>query len=54
MVDGRDWCILSDQVRGARVLERQKTMSEVLMTIGFVVAWIVLNRWVLPKLGVAT
>jgi len=22
--------------------------------IGFVVAWIVLNRWVLPKLGVAT
>lgn len=35
-------------------LERKKTMSEVLVMIGFVVAWIVLNRWVLPKLGVAT
>ena len=29
-------------------------MSEVLVMIGFVVAWVVLNRWVLPKLGVAT
>jgi hypothetical protein len=35
-------------------LERQQTMSEVLVMIGFVVAWIVLNRWILPKLGVAT
>ncbi len=29
-------------------------MSEVLVMIGFVVVWIVLNRWILPKLGVAT
>ena len=35
-------------------MERKKTMSEFLVMIGFVVAWIVLNRWVLPKLGVAT
>ncbi len=35
-------------------MERKKTMSEVLVMIGFVAAWIVLNRWVLPKLGVAT
>jgi len=35
-------------------LERKKSMSEVLVMIGFVVVWIVLNRWVLPRLGVAT
>ncbi len=35
-------------------MERKKSMSEVLIMIGFVVAWIVLNRWILPKLGVAT
>ncbi len=35
-------------------MERKQTMSEVLVMIGFVVAWIVLNRWVLPKFGVAT
>jgi len=29
-------------------------MFEVLVMVGFVVAWIVLNRWILPKLGVAT
>jgi len=29
-------------------------MSEVLVMTGFVVARIVLNRWILPKLGVAT
>ena len=35
-------------------LERKQTMSEVLVMIGFVVAWIVLSRWVLPRFGVAT
>ncbi len=35
-------------------MERKKSMSEVLVMIGFVVVWIVLNRWILPKLGVAT
>jgi uncharacterized membrane protein len=29
-------------------------MSEVLAIGGFVVAWLVLNVWVLPKLGVPT
>lgn len=29
-------------------------MAEVWMYIGFVVAWIVLNRWLLPRLGVPT
>jgi hypothetical protein len=35
-------------------VERKKTMSDVWVMIGVVVAWIVLNRWVLPKLGVPT
>ncbi len=29
-------------------------MSEVVAIGGFVVAWLVLNVWVLPKLGVPT
>jgi hypothetical protein len=29
-------------------------MSEILLLIGFLAAWIVLNRWILPRLGVAT
>jgi hypothetical protein len=33
---------------------RRKSMSEWLLPLGFLVAWIVLNRWVLPRLGVPT
>jgi hypothetical protein len=29
-------------------------MSEILMLVGFLAAWIVLNRWILPRFGVAT
>lgn len=37
-----------------QALERKMKMAEVWMYIGFVVAWIVLNRWLLPRLGVPT
>lgn len=29
-------------------------MSELLMVLAVVAAWFILNRWVLPKLGVGT
>lgn len=29
-------------------------MRDFLILVGFVVLWIVLNRWVLPRLGVQT
>jgi hypothetical protein len=29
-------------------------MSNVWVMIGLIVAWIILNRWLLPKLGVPT
>jgi hypothetical protein len=36
------------------VVERKKTMSEILMLVGFLAAWVILNRWLLPRLGVPT
>lgn len=35
-------------------MERKKSMSEIIFLVGFLAAWIVLNRWILPRLGVAT
>lgn len=29
-------------------------MKDTLIVIGFLVAWIVLNRWILPRFGVET
>jgi len=29
-------------------------MSEILLFSGVIVAWFVLNRWILPRLGIAT
>ncbi len=29
-------------------------MSEILLLIGFLAAWIIINRWLLPRLGVST
>lgn len=29
-------------------------MRDVLLVVGFLVFWIVLNRWVLPRFGVQT
>jgi hypothetical protein len=34
--------------------EREKMNSEFLLVLGVVIVWIVLNRWILPKLGVRT
>lgn len=35
---------------------KKKTMQwqEILWIVGFLVVWFVLNRWVLPRFGVAT
>ncbi len=30
------------------------SVKELLFVLGFVVVWFVLNRWVLPRFGVAT
>jgi len=30
------------------------TMQEMLIMLGVVIGWVVLNRWVLPRLGVQT
>jgi len=29
-------------------------MKEFLFVVGFLVVWVVLNRWILPRLGVPT
>jgi len=29
-------------------------MKDILLIIGFVAVWYILNRWVLPKMGVQT
>jgi hypothetical protein len=36
-----------------QVFRRVKNM-EVLIMVGFLVFWVALNRWVLPKMGVQT
>ena len=33
---------------------RRKAMKDALLPIGILVLWIVLNRWVLPRMGVPT
>ena len=35
-------------------MKRGKPLSEILLPIGILVLWIVLNRWVLPRMGVPT
>jgi hypothetical protein len=35
------------------VIRRAKNM-DLLIMVGFLVLWVVLNRWVLPKMGVQT
>jgi hypothetical protein len=33
---------------------RTRTVETVLLAVGFVIAWFVLQMWVLPKMGVST
>jgi hypothetical protein len=33
---------------------RRKAMKDVLLPLGVLVVWFVLNRWVLPRMGVPT
>ena len=40
--------------RIAYVMRRQKLMSDVLTIVLFVIGYIVIMRWVLPRLGVPT
>jgi hypothetical protein len=37
-----------------QAVERKKSMSEILILIAIVAGWIILNRWILPRMGVAT
>ncbi len=39
---------------GMQELERKKSMSDILILAAVLAAWIVLNRWLLPRLGVPT
>lgn len=39
---------------GMQEPEEKKSMSTFLILIGVVAAWIALNRWILPKMGVPT
>jgi hypothetical protein len=34
--------------------DQEKMETNVLVLVGIVVVWIVLNRWILPKLGIST
>ncbi len=34
--------------------EREYSMKEVLILLGVIALWFVLNRWILPRLGVPT
>lgn len=34
--------------------ERKKGMSDILILAGVLAGWIILNRWLLPKMGVPT
>ena len=53
IINRRALSVLHQSARSKSV-ERKNSMSEALIMVGFVVAWIVLNRWVLPRFGVAT
>ncbi len=35
-------------------MERKRTMSDLLLVIGFLAAWILLQTVILPRLGVST
>jgi hypothetical protein len=35
-------------------MKEEDMNSEFLLVLGVVIVWIVLNRWILPKLGVHT
>jgi hypothetical protein len=35
-------------------MESKKKMKELMLIFGFLVVWYVLNRWVLPAMGVKT
>lgn len=35
-------------------MKKGNTMTEVLYLLGFVVFWVALNRWILPRMGVQT
>lgn len=35
-------------------IPRSRTVETVLLAVGFVVVWFVLQMWVLPKMGVST
>jgi len=35
-------------------MEKRSGMTELLWIVGFIVAWILLQTWILPKLGVST
>ena len=35
-------------------MKKGKPMIEALYLVGFMVSWIALNRWILPRLGVPT
>lgn len=36
------------------LLRKEKIMKELLLPLGVLVAWFVLNAWVLPRFGVKT
>jgi hypothetical protein len=48
---------ISDKSKGrlrSIAVSLRKQMSELLIPVGFIVLWVVLNRWVLPRFGVPT
>jgi hypothetical protein len=53
MVDKRGRRILAGGDRYARA-GTEKGMSDLLVLIAVLAGWIVLNRWLLPRMGVST
>lgn len=39
---------------GAGVVSRKSIMSDGVLLVAFIVAWLVLQLWLLPRLGVST
>ena len=53
VVMGAENIVARRQTKGSDLM-RRKAMKDVLLPLGILVLWFVMNRWVLPRMGVPT
>ena len=46
--------MVPDEIEAPPVRKKERASVNVLLLLGFLVAWIVLQAWILPRFGVST